>query len=284
MKIAAVMRPCEVRASIELSKLKQNDLDNVILISMDCPGVLSTKMFVQDPVKGINAFQRGMKDMKDESMRPLCQICDNSNSAFGDLHIGRSGVDKGSLLLIQRTQKGKDLAKALGLKAGEPMDGWRAHVLEMVKTRRKKRAKAMDDFRKEHLGLENLLETFSSCIKCYNCMRVCPADYCLQCYFDSDDMKYPPEDYFARADGPGSLRFPPDTIQYHVGRMLHMAMSCVSCGTCEDACPMNIPVAEVYSSAADRIQGKFGYLSGRDPKEPRPLETYEENEFAETEH
>ena len=37
-KIAAVLRPCEIRAFIELVKLKQGRRDEVILIGMDCLG------------------------------------------------------------------------------------------------------------------------------------------------------------------------------------------------------------------------------------------------------
>jgi len=37
-KIAAVMRPCEIRAFVELVKLKQGSLDDVTLIGVDCYG------------------------------------------------------------------------------------------------------------------------------------------------------------------------------------------------------------------------------------------------------
>ncbi len=37
-KTAVVMRPCEMRALIELVKLKQASLENLILIGIDCPG------------------------------------------------------------------------------------------------------------------------------------------------------------------------------------------------------------------------------------------------------
>jgi formate dehydrogenase (coenzyme F420) beta subunit len=40
-KIAVWLRPCEVRAFVELTKLKQGARDEVILISMDCPMALS---------------------------------------------------------------------------------------------------------------------------------------------------------------------------------------------------------------------------------------------------
>jgi formate dehydrogenase (coenzyme F420) beta subunit len=44
-RIAVWLRPCEVRAFVELTKLKQGARDEVILISMDCPMALSRKEY-----------------------------------------------------------------------------------------------------------------------------------------------------------------------------------------------------------------------------------------------
>ncbi len=283
LKIAAVIRPCETRAAIELSKLSQCDLENITLISYDCPGVLPTAEFIEDPNKAIEMFNEGLNNWNDMAMRPVCLLDSNSNSIFGDLHFGRLGVDGGTMLVIQKTQKGKAVLDALGLNA-EPsaaIDTWKAKTNEMAETKRSKRKDAFGTLRSEKMGLANLQDTFSTCINCHNCMRVCPVDYCQQCYFECDDLKFLAEDYFQRANAAGSLNFPPDVLLYHMGRMIHMTMSCVSCGTCEDACPVKIPVAQIYSSVADEVQGIFDYLSGRDPDEPRPLLTYSLNEFSE---
>ncbi len=37
-KIAVVLRPCEIRAFVELVKLKQGETENVVLIGIDCYG------------------------------------------------------------------------------------------------------------------------------------------------------------------------------------------------------------------------------------------------------
>ena len=58
LKIAAILRPCETRATIELAKMAQAKLDNIILISMDCPGVIPTKTFLDNPDKSIEILQR----------------------------------------------------------------------------------------------------------------------------------------------------------------------------------------------------------------------------------
>ena len=81
----------------------------------------------------------------------------------------------------------------------------------------------------------------------------------------------------------GGLRLPPETLLFHIGRMLHMSLSCVSCGACEDACPTSIPVAQVFSLVGSKNQEEFGYIPGRSPDEPPPLRIYEEEEFEEVE-
>ena len=110
-------------------------------------------------------------------------------------------------------------------------------------------------------------------------MRVCPVCICRLCYFDSDKVKHPPDDYLDRAKSKGSIRFLPDTTLFHIGRMMHMSVSCVSCGACEDACSMSIPVAQIFSMIADETQGLFDYVSGRNIEEPIPLVTYQEEEL-----
>ena len=44
-KIAAVLRPCEIRAFIELVKLKQGRTDELVLIGIDCAGACPNRIF-----------------------------------------------------------------------------------------------------------------------------------------------------------------------------------------------------------------------------------------------
>jgi formate dehydrogenase subunit beta len=74
---------------------------------------------------------------------------------------------------------------------------------------------------------------------------------------------------------------PADTLFYHLTRMAHMSAACVGCGQCANACPNEIPLAELFRCVAQRTQAAFGYAAGRSAAEKPPLAEFREEEFAE---
>ena len=283
IKIAAIMRPCEIRATIELAKLEQTNLENITLVSMDCPGVIPFSDFIKDPEKAMKLFDNAIKQEDDKIMRPVCQICDKSSMIAGDLHIGTLGAKKDTFFIISNSKKGNDVLDKLDITPKDSIDSWKAKVKEKTEKKQIKRKKTHKDLKTQIGGLDNFLDAFSRCINCHNCMSVCPICYCRLCYFDSDKVKYSPNEYLQKAENKGSIRFLPDTSLFQIGRMIHMSLSCVSCGSCEDSCPMSIPVAQIFSMIADETQGLFDYVAGRSLNEPIPLKTYKEDELHEVE-
>jgi formate dehydrogenase subunit beta len=282
-KIAALVRPCEARATAELLKLGQLDLENITVITIDCPGALPLADWAKDAKKAEATFAKVLKGEAAESLRPTCQVCDKfSATGAEDLHIGTLGAKSGGIFLIANSPKGEAIVDCLGA-AEADVSGWEKTVSSLTGQRKEKRKKFLDEFQGKTAGLDNLLDTFSQCINCHNCMRVCPICYCRQCFFDSPNMKFAFDDYLKRAETAGGLKLPPETLLFHIGRMLHMSLSCVSCGACEDACPTDIPVAQVFSLVGDRNQAAFDYVPGRSREEPLPLRVYEEKEFEEVE-
>jgi formate dehydrogenase subunit beta len=283
-RIAAIMRPCEARATIELAKLAQVDLEYVTIITVDCPGVIPLSDYFEGAGKGDKLFEDASQNWNSGPMRPVCRICDKFSASGGqDIHIGTLGTKSGSILLIPNSSKGEEILNRLGMSAEEDISGWEARVNKLIDERRKERKQNNDAVRADIEGIDKLVQAFSTCINCHNCMRVCPICYCRQCHFDSDNMKFGFEDYLMRAEGRGGLTIPTDTLLFHIGRMLHMSLSCVSCGMCEDACPMAIPVAQIFTLVGDRNQEAFDYVPGRTVDEPLPLTTFEEDEFQEVE-
>ncbi|MGQ9572720.1 MAG: 4Fe-4S dicluster domain-containing protein [Chloroflexota bacterium] len=282
--IGAIVRPCEVRATIELAKLGQVELEDVTLISIDCPGVLPLADWFKDQRKSEDTFKGLLERWEGEAARPVCRTCDRFSATGGeDLHIGTLGTNGSAILLIPGSPKGEAFLEQLGVSPEEDISGWTKRVSELTEQRKERRKQAQKELETRVVGLDNLLDAFSNCINCHNCMRACPICYCRQCFFDSDKLNFTFEDYLTRAEKQGGLRFPPDTLLFHIGRMVHMSLSCVSCGACEDACPMAIPVSQIFSLVGDRNQAAFDYHPGRSREEPLPLRFYQEEEFEEVE-
>lgn len=280
-RIAAVMRPCEIRAGLELFKIGQADLENMLLISVDCPGALPLSDYVSNPEKGKEEYRRVLQKWGNEAIRPVCQTCLHFAAPVGDVHIGIAGDEK-SIHLIPNSDKGQELLQSLDISKTENLDTWEDKVRDIRKTKEENKKKSEENMEAHVLGLDGLLETFSKCIACHNCMKACPICYCRLCYFESGDMKHEARDYLHRAEARGSLKFPADKLLFHSGRMSHISLSCVACGSCEDACPASIPVAQLFSFIADKNQALFKYLPGMN-KEEMPLVVYKEEEFEEFE-
>ena len=283
LKIAAIMRPCEIRTAIELAKLEQVHLENVSLFSFDCPGALPLSDYVKNPPKGEEIFESFFTENKwnEKSIKPICRMCDNFSLPNCDLHFGILGTKKDNLLLIPNSIKGEGVLNEMGIAFKNDLSDWKKKVDEIKKEKEKTKKETYHNIQPMVEGLENLAQTFAKCIGCHNCMSVCPICYCRQCYFDSEVSKFTSDNYLLRAEKRGAIRFPTDIILFQSGRMSHMSLSCVSCGMCEDVCPASIPVAQIFSYVADKTQKAFEYQPGRDTGEPLPLKEYKEEELQE---
>jgi formate dehydrogenase subunit beta len=293
LRIGAVLRPCEYRAAVELFKLKQIHLDNISLITIDCPGTVPLRDFHNNYEKSIKNYENILKTWgDDDSIRQACARChrfslpeldDETASTLADIHIGVLGGDADQILLIPVSLPGKEILEKMNLSLDQSVESWEAEVKKIKKKKTDTREALHKEFKQEISGLENFASVFDQCINCHNCMQVCPVCYCQQCYFDSQTQHLSPKNYLERAEKRGALRFPLDTLLFHLGRMSHMVLSCVSCGACEDACPVSIPVGKVFSWVADETQPAFDYSAGMDMGETLPLQNFLKDEFCEVE-
>lgn len=98
---------------------------------------------------------------------------------------------------------------------------------------------------------EYFRKEFERCTRCYACRESCPMCYCEQCFVDSYDPLWVE---------PGlSIS---DIMGYHLIKMYHMAGRCTNCGTCERACPENIPLSLLTTMISERLKRDFNYISG----------------------
>jgi len=290
-RIAAVMRPCEIRAFVELVKLNQGSFDNVVLIGMDCMGAYDNakyKVFLgdQDPFEatlgfhgltGVNAPVSGVE------VATACMACEHPSPSNADIVVGLAGADlRESIPAMADSARGEALLSALGLQEIQSSNGRDTALVALVETRTAYRD-VMIERTKALIGtLTDLSEYLSGCVNCYNCRVACPVCYCKECVFNTDVFEHKPWQYVEWAKRKGSLKLPTDTIFYHLTRMAHMSMACVGCGQCSNACPNDIPVMELFRTVAARTQESFGYEPGRSLQEPPPLSVFKEDEFQET--
>ena len=278
-RVVAVLRPCEVRAAVELYKREQLPLDDIFLISMDCPGAVPLKDYVEDPEAGEELFGKMLAGVE-EPGRGICRSCDHFSHTASDLHLGTLGVPEGNVVVVPASAAGEAAAEKLGLGDAGPVAEWEAEVEKRNASRREAKEEAHRALREEAAGPERLAATLGRCIGCHGCRSVCPICFCRQCYFESEALKVPAANVFARAERKGAARLPADTFLFHLGRMAHISLSCVSCGACEDACPVQIPVAQLFGLVAANTQSLFDYEAGRDRAEAVPTTYYREEELA----
>jgi formate dehydrogenase subunit beta len=112
-------------------------------------------------------------------------------------------------------------------------------------------------------------------------MTVCPICYCKTCLFKTASFDHQPEHYLTAARRKGATRLLGDTMLFHMTRLNHMSLSCVSCGMCTSACPADIPVGLVFSAIGAQVQAAFDYRPGREISETLPLITFQPNEWTE---
>jgi len=271
-KLLAVMRPCEVRAAIELSKLEQINLDRILLLTMDCPGTVPLADYGEDGIMEPDISSR-------ETLRPLCRQCIEFTSA-GDLCLAIHG---GLRTVIALTSGGQELLDSLGMKAESDTSEWMKWSNGLRQEREKTRTDGIRTLKEAYDGLPGLVEVFSGCISCRSCRTVCPICYCRLCFIDMKDRRCPASAHLEHSHKSGAARLMSNTLLFHIGRMAHMSISCVSCGMCEDACPADIPIGRLVSMVSDNTTKLFDYSAGSDPQSPLPLNTFRLEELHEYE-
>jgi formate dehydrogenase subunit beta len=287
--VAALLRPCEVRAFIELCKLNQGNLESALLISMDCPGAFSNAdagRFAgnRGDTAALLAFLRagGRGDFAGVQVARACQVCEHPTGVEADLSVGLFGQDPAQgLLLMANSPRGEGFMARLGLPEAADSGARDAVLGELLAERTAARDAMFAETSQATSDMTRLATFLSGCVNCYNCRAACPVCYCKECVFLTDVFDHKPWQYLSWARQRGALKMPTDTVFFHLTRLAHMSTACVGCGQCSNACPNDVPVMELFRTVAAATQKVFEYEAGRDPGEAPPLSVFREHEFTE---
>jgi len=285
MKIAMPVKGCDMMGLYELAKRQQVNLDNIIMIGVNCGGTVSPvtarKMiaakFEVDPDvvtkeeidKGqfIIEYEGGHKgisidELEDEGYgrRSNCRRCKLKIPRQADLACGNWGVigdkagkatfvevcsDKGANLLDAATKAGVVKTEAANPKGIEIRKKVEGAMLKLGD---KWRARDFGELGEGRARLEKIVKETSRCIKCYQCIENCPICYCVEC-----STKKP---YLVK---PGEI---PPNFMFHLIRFAHIADSCVNCGQCQELCAMDIPNALFMHAQQTELEKMFGHVPG----------------------
>src|SRR5512136_2047697 len=275
MKIGVTVKGCDMMGFYELAKRKQINLDNVVMIGVNCGGsvspILARKMiadkFGVDPNtvhkeeidKGqfIIEYEGGHKGISMDELeeagygrRSNCRRCKLKVPRQADLACGNWGVigDKaGKATFVEVcSEKGADLLNravknnALATEAANPKGIELRQKVEgaMLKLGEKWRRKDFGALKGDLWG--TIGRETGRCIKCYSCIENCPV-----CFTSADYLKG--KSFMVTAG-----EVPPNPM-FHLRRFAHISDTCVNCGQCEELCPMDIPLA--LFSHAIRVEG-----------------------------
>jgi formate dehydrogenase subunit beta len=277
-KLGMVVKGCDMMGLLELAKRNAVNLDNIVMIGVNCGGSVSPvtarnmifHKFGVDPNtvtkeeidKGqfIIEYEGGHKGISMDELeeagygrRANCRRCKLKVPRQADLACGNWGVigdkagkatfievcsDKGAKLL-----DGAVKAKKLSTEPANPKG------IELRAKVENSMYKLGDKWRKHDFEAlaPNLWETIASetgrCMKCYACI-----DHCPVCFTRADKFKQP--DMMVRHG------FIPVDPMFHLRRFAHISDSCVNCGQCEEGCPSEIPLA-LFSHAIRTEEDKF---------------------------
>jgi formate dehydrogenase subunit beta len=286
MRLGVTVKGCDAMGLYELAKRNQVNLDNVLMIGVNCGGsvspVTARKMiadkFGVDPNSVVKEeIDKGqfiivtedgqhkgisMDELEEEGYgrRSNCRRCKMKIPRQADLACGNWGVigDKaGKATFVEVcSEKGANLLDAAakaGAIATEPANPKGIEIRgkvenAMLKLGDKWRARYFEGLGEGKERLQKMMEDTSRCIKCYACIENCPICYCEEC---STKKTY--------LVPPGEL---PPPFMFHLIRFAHISDSCVNCGQCEENCPMEIANSLYMHSLQTDMEKMFGHTPG----------------------
>jgi formate dehydrogenase subunit beta len=301
-KIAVVAKPCDAKAIIELAKRNQINLDNLLLIGLNCTGTLpSAKVkemlkdeFEVDPAdvaaediddnKLIIILKDGTKKERDLAeleekgygRRENCRRCETNIPTMADLACGKWGAADKTTFIEVCSEKGSQFIES-AIEAGcikvekpttaaiEDRKQKDEAAIELAKQWQEKDFASLKEMSSEEKA-NYWFEKFNHCIKCYGCRDACPICYCEHCFLEADRGFV----------SPGEV--PPDFL-FPMVRAAHVMDSCVNCGQCQDACPMELPIARLIFMLNRELAGIFNYEPGNDVSQLPPLMTVTDQEL-----
>jgi formate dehydrogenase subunit beta len=271
MKIALPVKQCDARSIKAAAKRGKVNLDNVIMIGLNCGGTVRPmvgremieKYYQTNPddvIKEEIAKGKFIIVTKDHQHKEIsideleehgsgrrsnCQRCDIKIPRMADIAAGNWGVigpmaGKATFLEVCSPNGAKLLEGAIkaGVLSTAAPDPKGVDMREKINdSMLKLAAKHQKDQFAKASDPAFWAKQYSKCIKCRGCTVNCPVIY---------DAKFKMQAH----EGTGTI---PPSMNYHAARAAALGGDCINCGACEDACPVEIPVSRMHHEITKRL-------------------------------
>ncbi|UCF09818.1 MAG: 4Fe-4S binding protein [Candidatus Bipolaricaulota bacterium] len=233
-RIGLLAKGCVSRSLVTLMKANQISRESLLIIGVDCPGMIDRHK-VAARVGGeiaaaiwsgddlaVRATGSGEHILSAEDvLLDDCRTCAHPSAVLSDRFLGEPRAPRRDAL--------DDPASSLT--EAEPEERWSHFQGEVAR-----------------------------CIRCYACREACPNCFCTECFADASDPRWI-----------GVTTDETDLALFHLGRAFHQAGRCVSCGACVSACPLGIDLRMLYEKVNGDVKVRFGTDVGTSLDEPEPL-------------
>jgi formate dehydrogenase subunit beta len=273
--LAVILRPCELRAWVELQKRNRihdhrpassSTGERLVVIGVDCPGTFSPTEYLQqlarqqDDAEIIRTeLDYGRQDsFIPRQIRAACQLCDSPCAAAADIVVGTIGIaPQGDLLLVAR-----DECIDASLKLQEVTDGMATEeqvvcrevtVGKLAGTRLQKRSELIRSQTWQTEDMHTAWAMFARCTLCADCLDACPL-------YDGQ---------LRGMLGVGEASQGSHPLLSELVSVSRWLASCSGCGMCQEACEHGIALTPIITMLSHQIQAKLHYKPG-DPAQRLP--------------
>lgn len=259
-KSGAVLRPCEMRTLIEMTKQNGFDTENLLTMSVDCLGTLPMDEYQwrverKGSPKGLT--QEALQFSRQGGIvryryRSACQVCISPQATAANINIGILGLPVRQHVLI--TVNDETLAEKINLKElaedqidTELLEGHQrvaARLVQRSENTRERIANGLAELLPENVAA--FVDQLESCDDCTTCLNVCPL-----C-----DIHYPKRT---------------DDGRFQESEIMRWLISCSGCGICEQACPQHLPLTIIFNHIQTQLAEEFNYTAGQSPEDTLPI-------------